>query len=248
MIIVGPYDERKERLLSSVLGNMRLGILSDAHGNVEAFRQGLQILAEAHADVIYFLGDAVGYIPDAGVVGLLQKSNIRSIRGNHDDMLIREVATAEQDAIYRHRETSAALKPAERGFLETLPLKTEFHSDGIAGLFVHGSPIDPLTGYIYPDSDLSEFSEIGADVVFMGHTHHPFVRQVDRKLFVNVGSCGLPRGQDLRGSVCIFDVAERRAQIIRFDVSKYCQRILSQFSLSPPVTSLLSRCAQYTEE
>ena len=128
----------------------------------------------------------------------------------------------------------------------TLPLKTEFHGDGVAGLFVHGSPTDPLTGYIYPDSDLSEFSEIGADVVFMGHTHHPFVRQFNRKLFVNVGSCGLPRGQDLRGSVCIFDVAERRAQIIRFDISKCCERILSQYSLSPPVTSLLSRCVQYT--
>ena len=97
-----------------------------------------------------------------------------------------------------------------------------------------------------PDSDSSEFSEIGADVVFMGHTHHPFVRQVNRKLFVNVGSCGLPRGQDPRASVCNFDVAERRAQIIRFDVSKYCRRVLSQFSLSLPVMFLLSRCAQYT--
>ena len=225
--------------------SLRLGILSDAHGNVEAFQLGLQILAEAHADVIYFLGDAVGYIPDGGVVSLLQKGNIRSIRGNHDDMLIHESATAEQDAIYRHRETSAALEPGQREFLDALPLKTEFRGDGITGLFVHGSPTNPLTGYVYPDSDLSEFSEISADVVFMGHTHHPFVRQFNRKLFVNVGSCGLPRGEDLRGSVCIFDVAERRAQIIRFDISKCCERILSQYSLSPPVTSLLSRCVQY---
>jgi predicted phosphodiesterase len=225
---------------------MRLGILSDAHGNVEAFQLGLQILTEAHAEVVYFLGDAVGYIPDTGVVRLLRNGNIRSIRGNHDDMLVHEVATEEQDKIYRHRETLAALKAEEREFLKALPLKTEFHDGGTSGLFVHGSPTDPLAGYVYPDSDMSEFSGIGADVVFMGHTHHPFVRRVNRKLFVNVGSCGLPRGQDLRGSVCIFDAAERRAQIIRFDISKCCQRILSQHSLSPPVTSLLSRCAQYT--
>jgi predicted phosphodiesterase len=231
--------------LSRFRTSTRLGILSDAHGNVEAFRLGLQILAEADAEAVYFLGDAVGYIPDAGVVRLLQQGNIRSIRGNHDDMLIHEVATAEQDAVYRHRETSAALKPAERRFLETLPLKMEFRGDGIVGLFVHGSPTDPLTGYIYPDSDLTGFSKINADVVFMGHTHHPFVRQVDRRLFVNVGSCGLPRGQDLRGSVCIFDVAKRRAQIIRFDISKCCERILSRYSLSPNVTSLLSRCVHY---
>ncbi len=226
--------------------NMRLGILSDAHGNVEAFRLGLQILAEAHAEAIYFLGDAVGYIPDGGVVSLLQKSNIRSVRGNHDDMLVHESATAEQDAVYRHRETFATLATAERQFLATLPLKQEFRGAGVTGVFVHGSPANPLTGYVYPDSDLSEFSKIDADVIFMGHTHHPFVRELDRKLFVNVGSCGLPRGQDLRGSVCIFDVADRRAQIIRFDISKCCQRILLRYSLSPPVTSLLSRCAQYT--
>jgi putative phosphoesterase len=225
--------------------DMRLGILSDAHGNVEAFRLGLDILTEARADSIYFLGDAVGYIPDAGVVSLLRKGNIQSIRGNHDDMLVHQSATAEQDAVYRHRETLAALNSTERRFLKALPLKSEFHGNGITGLFVHGSPTNPLTGYVYPDSDLSEFSRIDADVVFMGHTHHPFVRQFDGKLFVNVGSCGLPRGDDLRGSVCIFDVAENHAQIIRFDISKCCERILSRYSLSSPVTSLLSRCVQF---
>jgi predicted phosphodiesterase len=224
---------------------MRLGILSDAHGNVEAFRLGLHILAEAHADSIYFLGDAVGYIPDGGVVSLLQNGNIRSIRGNHDDMLVHQSATAEQDAVYQHRETFAALKSTERQFLRALPLECEFHGNGIIGLFVHGSPTNPLTGYVYPDSDLSGFSKINADVVFMGHTHHPFVRQFDGKLFVNVGSCGLPRGNDLRGSVCIFDVAESLAKIIRFDISKSCERILSRYSLSSSVTSLLSRCVQF---
>jgi predicted phosphodiesterase len=224
---------------------MRLGILSDAHGNVEAFRLGLHILTEARADSIYFLGDAVGYIPDGGVVSLLQESNIRSIRGNHDDMLVRESATAEQDAVYRHRETFAALKPTEREFLKALPLKGEFRGDGVTGLFVHGSPANPLTGYVYPDSDLSQFSKIEADVVFMGHTHHPFVRQFDGKMFVNVGSCGLPRGEDLRGSVCIFDVAERRADIVRYDISKCCENVLSRYLLSSPVTSLLNRCVQF---
>ena len=53
---------------------MRLGILSDAHGNVEAFQRGLELLAEARADMIYFLGDAVGYIPDGRVVSLLRES------------------------------------------------------------------------------------------------------------------------------------------------------------------------------
>jgi predicted phosphodiesterase len=224
---------------------MRLGILADAHGNVEAIRLVLRVLVEAQADLTYFLGDAVGYIPDAGVVSLLYGSDIRSVRGNHEDMLIRESASGEQEAIYRHRETFSALNAFERQFLLALPLRAKFQGDGITGLFVHGSPAHPLTGYVYPDSDLSEFSTVDADVIFMGHTHRPFIRQDNGKLFINVGSCGLPRGRDLRGSVCIFDTAERFAKIIRFDISECCKRVLSSRSLSPPVASLLNRCARY---
>jgi putative phosphoesterase len=224
---------------------MRLGILSDAHGNVEAFEQALGILTEARADAVYFLGDAVGYIPDKGVVSILRGSNIQSIRGNHEDMLVRQSATADQDIAYRHRETFSTLSVDERDFIMSWPSQLSISHQLCTLLLVHGSPRDQLGGYIYPDSSLSEFSAVRADVVFMGHTHRPFVRQCNGKLFVNVGSCGFPRGEDLRGSVCIFDLPERSAKIIRFDISGSCSRILSRYSLSPPVTSLLERCSSY---
>jgi putative phosphoesterase len=227
--------------------SMRVGILSDAHGNVEAFRLGLDILAQVGAERIYFLGDSVGYIPEKGVVSLLEKSNIRALRGNHDDMLVRQTATAEQDAIYRHRETFAALSDVERKFLMTLPLQLKVCEQGVDILLVHGSPTDPLAGYVYPDSNLSDFSAVSADVVIMGHTHHPFVRRHNGKLFVNVGSCGLPRGDDLRGSACIFNVAECDARILRYDISGSCRHVLSRYSLSPSVDSLLRRCAEYRD-
>jgi putative phosphoesterase len=224
---------------------MRFGILSDAHGNVEAFELALNILMEAQADAIYFLGDAVGYIPDKGVVSTLRSSNIRSIKGNHDDMLVRQSVTMDQDLIYRHRETFAALSTDERDFIMSWPSQMKFSDQCGTILFVHGSPTDPLAGYVYPDSSLSDFSAVSADVVFMGHTHYPFVRRRDGKLFVNVGSCGLPRGDDLRGSACIFDCRERSAKIIRFDISGPCSRILSRYLLSSSVTALLKRCSNY---
>jgi putative phosphoesterase len=224
---------------------MRLGILSDAHGNVEAFELAVGLLAQADADVIYFLGDSVGYIPEKGVVSALFRSGIRSILGNHDDMMLRQSATAEQDIVYRHRETFAELTKEERVFIGRWPSQLRISNEHGNILFVHGSPKDPLRGYVYPDTHLSDFSTVSADVVFMGHTHHPFVRKHNGKLFVNVGSCGLPRGDDLRGSACIFDPRERSAKIIRFDISGCCRRILSRYSLSSSVTSLLERCAKY---
>ena len=224
---------------------MRFGILSDAHGNVEAFEQGLSILKEARVDAIYFLGDSVGYIPDTRVVSLLKSSGIQSVRGNHDDMLLRQTASAEQDLVYRHRETFAELSRDERDFIRGWPTRLSFSDQHGTILFVHGSPNDPLQGYVYPDTDLSALEPVSADVVFMGHTHHPFVRQDRGKLFVNVGSCGLPRGSDLRGSVCIFDLPRRSADLVRYDISGSCSRILSRYSLAPPVATLLQRCAIY---
>ncbi|WP_094194173.1 metallophosphoesterase family protein [Bradyrhizobium viridifuturi] len=224
---------------------MRLGILSDAHGNVEAFELALQILTDAGADEIYFLGDAVGYIPDKGVVSALMGRSIRSVRGNHDDMLLRQSANDAKDLVYRHRETFAALSHDEREFISGWPSQLRLNGEHGTMLFVHGSPKDPLAGYVYPDSSLADLSAVSADVVFMGHTHHPFVREHGGKLFVNVGSCGLPRGDDLRGAVCIYDLRERSATIIRFDISGCCRRILSRHSLSPTVTSLLERCSNY---
>lgn len=224
---------------------MRIGILSDAHGNVEGFELALQILTDARADEIYFLGDAVGYIPDKGVVSALMGSSIRCVRGNHDDMLLRQSATDAKDLVYRHRETFAALSRDEREFIGGWPTKLSVNGEHGTMLFVHGSPKDPLAGYVYPDSSLVDLSTVSADVVFMGHTHHPFVREHGGKLFVNVGSCGLPRGDDLRGSACIYDLGERSAKIIRFDISGCCRRILSRYSLSSTVTSLLERCSNY---
>jgi putative phosphoesterase len=225
---------------------MRIGILSDAHGNVEAFRAGLEVLDDAQVDQVYFLGDAVGYIPDPGVVSLLRESGILAIRGNHDDMLIRRSTPVEKDDIYRHGEVFAVLDDEERRYLSALPLRLELGEGGFTTLFVHGSPLNPLMDYVYPDSDLSVFHDIDADVVFMGHTHHPFIREHGGKLFVNVGSCGLPRGNDLRGAVCTFDTAGRTANLVRFDISGCCERVLSRYSLSPSVTSLLNRCVQRT--
>ncbi|WP_342712117.1 metallophosphoesterase family protein [Bradyrhizobium sp. B124] len=224
---------------------MRLGILSDAHGNIEAFELALAILADAKADAIYFLGDAVGYIPEKGVVSALRAGGIHIVRGNHDDMLVRQTTVADREAIYRHCETFALLSDDERDFVSSWPSKLTVRDERGTILFVHGSPKDPLGGYVYPDSSLSDYAEVDADVVFMGHTHHPFVRQHADKLFVNVGSCGLPRGSDLRGSVCIYDPRERAAEIIRFDISGPCRRILSRYPLAPPVASLLERCADF---
>ena len=65
---------------------MRIGLLADGHGNVEAFDRGLHALREAGAERFYFLGDAVGYLPGAGILARLREWTGGGL--DHDDVTL----------------------------------------------------------------------------------------------------------------------------------------------------------------
>ena len=70
----------------------------------------------------------------------------------------------------------------------------------------HGSPWDPLQGYIYPDyPGFGEFLRIDSDLFFLGHTHYPLYKKIGNKGIINPGSVGLPRNGDSRAQAAIFD-------------------------------------------
>jgi len=218
---------------------MLLGFLSDAHGNTTAFQKGVAILHAESVQQLFFLGDAVGYIPDGGVVVALREMGVAAVRGNHDEMMLRGDATVERRLVYRHEETARQLTADERAFVAGWPIERRIVIAGSTCLLIHGSPSAPMTGYIYPDADLAPFKDVDADVVFMGNTHHPFVRAEYGKLFVNVGSCGLPREAGRQASVCLFDAVTRSAKIIRYSIAADAARILKVHDLDDSVASLL---------
>ena len=221
---------------------MLIGVLSDAHGHVGAFDQAWHRLRSAGAEEFYYLGDAVGYIPQTGVVDRIMTHQVRSIRGNHEVMLLSHADTGEREAVYQLHRTRERLSASALRYLADLPAwwRTE-HAD-LTMLFVHGSPADPTNGYVYPDTDLTQFADVDADVVFLGHTHHPFARAFDDRMFINVGSVGLPRDNTGLGAACIFDTQSRQAEIVRFDISASARDILSRGEVAPAVAKHLKRC------
>lgn len=227
---------------------MMLGFLSDAHGHTAAFRRGLALLQASGAERIFFLGDAVGYIPDAGVVTALRELDIAAVRGNHDEMMLRGDAPAERRHVYRHDETAQQLSPGEQAFVAAWPAERRLAIGGRDCLLVHGSPSAPLNGYVYPDTDLALFKDVDADVVFMGHTHHPFVRAEHGKLFVNVGSCGLPREAGRRASACLFDAATGEATILRYSIAAEAAGILANHDLDAGVVKLLTEAITFNPD
>ena len=195
---------------------MLIGVFSDAHVHIGGFDLVQHMMEKAGASSLYFLGDAIGHIPGTGVVKrLMSGRHVKAIAGNHEAMmLLGEPLEKKRTAVYQFERVLAELKPDELAFPRSLPTKRYLTHKGLKMLFVHGSPNDPTYGYVYPDTDLKPFSDVDADVVFMGNTHHPFVRAENGRLFVNVGSCGLPRDEDPKGCACLYDTVGREPRMI----------------------------------
>jgi putative phosphoesterase len=219
-----------------------LGLLSDAHGNREAFELGVSVLRRAGAQTVYFLGDAVGYLPGADVIDAVREHSVVAIRGNHDAMLLAGVVDERRDAVFRHRETGLSMTDEQRAYVEGWPAQLELESSFGRLLLVHGSPLDPLHGYVYPDTDLEPFAGTTQQAVFMGQTHRPFVRSLDDAVFVNVGSCGLPRDCGNLGSACLFDDISGAATIVRYNIEAATEAALERCGpVAPEVLAVFRR-------
>jgi len=198
-----------------------IGILSDAHGNGPAFDRAIVVLKGLGAERFWFLGDAVGYIPSTSVIKSIRKlgAQIQCIRGNHEQMFIENSFNSERDKIYQLSALNTIICPDEKECLASWGISHTEKFGSKSALLVHGSPTDPTNGYIYPDTDLSVF-ETENDIVFMGHSHYPFIRNYNGKKYINVGSCGLPRDDGRYGSAAIFYPDLGEARVIRFNITQ----------------------------
>jgi len=220
-----------------------LGILSDAHGNVAGFDLAVAVLRGLGATEFIFLGDAVGYIPGGAVVGRLTRgqSDFKCVLGNHEEMLISGDITPQKDRVYQLSQTRREISPNDLEELAKWPRSMDLAFEAGRCLFVHGSPNDPTNGYVYPDTELSAFN-VSADYVFMGHSHRPFIRRHEGVVYVNVGSCGLPRDDGRYGAAALFDDKSGSVRIVRFNIESSLDALaLGKDELHTSVLSLFSR-------
>jgi putative phosphoesterase len=218
-----------------------LGILSDAHGNISAFRHAVRILKGLGAERFYFLGDALGYIPSVEIIQELMEmgTTVKCILGNHENMILDGKVSLKHDLIYQHERIKLLLNSSHRSFLKTWTTHLKESIDGIEIIFVHGSPNNYSNEYVYPNSDLSQF-KVTEDFVFMGHSHHPFIRVDQGTTFINVGSCGLPRDDGRYGSCAIFDSQSAKAIIYRYEID-YVLLEPVQNQIDPKVLKVFKR-------
>ncbi|NJN31358.1 MAG: metallophosphoesterase family protein [Synechococcales cyanobacterium RM1_1_8] len=166
---------------------MKTAVISCIHGNYEALDAVLLDIDAHQADQIVCLGDLVGYGPHPNaVVERIRSLDIPTVQGCWDEDMVHGLDAcdcsypsllAEVRGKAAHAWTEQEIHPETREFLAQLPLS--HCQDGLA--FVHGSPHSQHE-YLLPDMDaftaLERVLSLGADVLFCGHTHVPYVREL----------------------------------------------------------------------
>ncbi len=228
---------------------MRIAILSDAHGNLEATMAVLLDIDEfVNPNDIWFLGDAVGYGPQPSeVLDLIRKRARLMLRGNHDTALFDPDTFDDLNPRARVALdwTRSNVSEADVDFFRKLPI---YREDEGLGLFLsHASPHESNRWhYLFgPDEAERAFSSVGNPIVITGHSHIPLcftkkktvTSQVlsagdielvpGTRYILNPGSVGQPRDGDPRASYAVLDTEKNVFSVrrVEYDIKAVARKI-----------------------
>jgi predicted phosphodiesterase len=217
---------------------MKIAVLSDIHGNLEALTAAFRTIESKGIRSVYCLGDIIGYGADPGpCIDLLMKRNIQTVVGNHDRALFDNhvLMCFNRNAKYAIEWTRQRLTQEQMNFLESLPYAV---TDGDS-TFVHASPLRPEEwDYLMSQRDAeASFPAFTTPLCWIGHTHMPDAFAEDGKermperggrFIINVGSIGQPRDHDSRLSFCVFDTEDWSLEYVReeYDIEMAKKKII----------------------
>jgi diadenosine tetraphosphatase ApaH/serine/threonine PP2A family protein phosphatase len=238
---------------------MKIAVMSCIHGNYEALNAVLSDIDKQRADKIFCLGDLVGYGPHPNaVVEMIRSLDIPTVQGCWDEDIVEGLNAcecsypsilAEKRGKKAHEWTNDQIHPEVREYLAQLPLS--LREENLC--FVHGSPHNQHE-YLMPEVNaftaLERVMATGADVLFCGHTHVPYVRTLDAgqlavkvqqpegtstkqvtaplKQIINAGSVGEPRHGRPNATYVIYDTDDKLTTLreVEYDYQLTCQAII----------------------
>jgi len=195
---------------------MRLAVLSDIHGNLDAFREVLRDMDRFRVDQVICLGDTIGYGPQPEeTIRLIRERAIPAVMGNHEMAVVKPQLQGwfNPDAQESIQKTQTLLSAETLLYIRGLPSSRIIEQFR----FVHGSP--PNSPFIYlfqlSESRLMEIFRKSAEwIIFVGHTHNLKLVSFDgqsvvqkplrqgitplsaqSRHIVNAGSVGQPRDE-----------------------------------------------------
>jgi len=176
---------------------MKIGIISDVHGNPIALEAVLGRMEDV--DLILNLGDLVGIgpWPSRTMDMIMDDRRFLSVMGNHCHNTVYGTELGPTDVVPRkphHDWVRSQLSPGQIEFISEFPLHIVEEMNGISVSMMHRHPDDcgsPVPYYDTPTRGVVEefYSGVEGDLILFGHTHIPLDIGGDRRYF-NPGAVG----------------------------------------------------------
>lgn len=223
----------------------RYAIISDIHGNLQAFQAVLKHMAGQEVEELICLGDIVGYGPAPGCcVDLVCKYCSIVVKGNHDEAVVDPYTATQFNGVARKAIdwTAGVLGPLHMTALNQLGAIAHL-SDEV--MCIHDCPAPGPSDYVH-DQAMASIALRGMDrpICLLGHTHVPIVFEAptgepdepvqphqiiahipragesihldpQKRYICNPGSVGQPRDADPRASYAVLDLDARSFTIER---------------------------------
>jgi len=211
---------------------MKIAVFSDVHSCYSKMAAVFEDMEKYQIDQFICLGDIIGYgdQPEE-TINLLLEKKVVSVRGNHElAMVNRRYLELFPKAIKQPLlDNITAISTRSIRYLEDTPDYLRLENCH----FVHGTPPDKLTTYIYDVSDYylkSLFNNTKEEVFFTGHTHKlklitykdqlVYRRRITRnriihleegqKTLLNVGSIGFTRDNFEASKYAVYDTIKKQ--------------------------------------
>nr|WP_263324592.1 metallophosphatase family protein [Neobacillus sp. Marseille-Q6967] len=217
---------------------MKAAFISDIHGNAVALEAVLADIEKKGADKIYVLGDICYRGPEPKrSLDLVRSLHTEVIKGNADEWVVRGVRKGEVPApalemMNREREwTVAQLSSSEITYLEELPSQLHLEIEGAEVAAFHATP-DSLFEIVLPHADdetllTKMMKPDSAQVYVYAHIHRPYIRYLNGKVIMNIGSVGLPFDGLAKASYGIVEITDGKVSTsierVSFNLEKVVQ-------------------------
>ncbi|MBB5173603.1 metallophosphoesterase family protein [Texcoconibacillus texcoconensis] len=236
---------------------MKRALLSDIHGNATALEAVVRDLENEKVDEIAVLGDICFRGPQPKeALDFVQSLQAKVIKGNADEWIVRgieqgEVPDAALKTMNEERDWAVTqLDEQDVEDLKNLPETMQLPLTGGEHLFAfHATPNNLFTN-VFPDSSddtLHNLTEADPDasIYAYGHIHLPYLRSMNGKQLINLGSIGLPFDGIPKASYVTVDSKDGDHSIqfhrVRYDVNKVIKELHDKNYPAPDaVTSILT--------
>ena len=229
---------------------MRIAIISDIHGNMEALEQVAADIEKHLVDGIISLGDHIGYGPEPeAVIRFIRQRKITALKGNHELALIEPsyLDWFNRAARQSLNMTQRLLSPQSINFIKTLKTCRIVKRCR----FVHGFPPDSVLTYLFQLSDqtkIKALKNLPERRCFIGHTHtldivsygrsglesgrlKEGLNKLDagRKYIISASSVGQPRDGNNKSKYLIWDSTEDSVEVnyVAYDIAAVVEKMMA---------------------